>query len=111
MTTDQTIDGVEQYESINEFALAGEFGFLRVEGPFACEKEGTLWTISIPTGGDDHGRPNDFTLRSLRDSEGKAGIIIADGKAVGGGLVDTTHEPEGEGVLHVVIDQYAQGGS
>lgn len=98
-----------QYESVNEFVFAGEFGFLNVEGPFSVEKEGTLWTIAVPTADGDHGTPNRFTLDSLRDGEGKAAVLIADGGAVGGGVVDTVFEPEGEGELHVVVDQYAQG--
>lgn len=98
-------------DSVNEFVLAGEFGFLNVEGPFTAEKEGTLWTVAIPTEDDDHGTPNRFTLDSLRDGEGKAAVLIADGTAVGGGVVDTVAEPEGEGELHVVVDQYAMGGA
>lgn len=97
------------HSSINEFAVAGDFGFLRVEGPFSVEREGTLWEIAIPTAGDDHGTPNPITLSSIRDAEGEAAVVVADGEVVGGGLVDVVDEPEGEGVLFVVIDQYARG--
>ncbi|ELZ05307.1 hypothetical protein [Natrialba aegyptia] len=100
---------IEQYESINEFVLAGDFGFLRVDGPFSVEKEGALWTIKVPTAEDDYATPNRFTLSSLRDSDDKPAVLIADGQAVGGGLVDMAIEPDGEGELHIVVDQYARG--
>lgn len=100
-------DGSEQYDTINEFVIAGEFGFQRVAGPFSCEKEGTLWTVSVPTDEDDYAAPNTITLNSIKRQEGESAVIIADGKAVGGGVVELTHEPEGEGKLHVVINQYA----
>lgn len=98
---------IERYDSINELVIAGEFGFLNVEGPFSVEKEGTLWTVMIPTDGDS--APNPLSQNSLRDSGGKAAVLIADGTTVGGGIVKLADEPEGEGELHVVVDQYAKG--
>jgi hypothetical protein len=108
--TDQPESGTDRVDSINELVFAGDFGFHRVDGPFAVEKEGTLWTIVVPTDEDDNGTPDRVTLKSLRDSEEKAAVLIADAKAVGGGLVDTVFEPDGEGELHIVVDQYARGG-
>ena len=97
-------------DSINQLVTAGKFGFLAVDGPFSVEKEGTLWTVIIPTGGDDYGKPNRFTLDQLRESDGTAAVLTADCEAVGGGVVKLTDEPEGENELHVVVDQYPMGG-
>lgn len=94
----------EQYDSINEFVIAGKFGFLSVGGPFSVEKEATLWTIIVPNGDVD-----EWAMDSLRDSEGEAAVLIGDGQAIGGGLIDVTHEPEEEEELHVVVDQHAKG--
>jgi len=94
-------DGVVQYDSINEFVVVGDFGFNRVQGPWRVEKAGTKWTIILPYEELD---------RELSDTdEGRGAVLIADGKAVGGGLVDLVYDPEGEGEQHVVIDQYARG--
>lgn len=90
-----------RYDSINEFVIAGEFGFDRHSGPWSVEKEGTKWTVI---------RPYDELERALGSHvEGEAAVLIADGQAVGGGIVDTVFDPEGEGEEHVVIDQYAMG--
>jgi len=107
--SNQSTGGIEQYDTINEFVIAGDFGFQRVEGPFSCEKEGTLWTVSVPTDGDDYAAPLTVTLNSIKRKEGESAVIIADGKAVGGGVVELTHKPEGEEKLNVVINQYAMG--
>jgi len=102
---------VEQYDTINQLVTVGEFGYLAVDGPLSVEQDGTLWTVIIPTEGDDHSTPNALTLRQLRDSDGTAAVLIADCEAVGGGVVELTDEPEGEGALYVVVDQYAMGGA
>jgi len=102
-------DDIGQYDTINEFVIAGKFGFQRVEGPFSCEKDGTLWTVSVPTNEDDYAAPNRVSLNSIKRKEDESVVIIADGKAVGGGIVELTHEPEGEEKLNVVINQYAMG--
>lgn len=107
--TDEPTHKVEQYDTINEFAIAGDYGFQRVEGPFSVEKGGTCWTITVPTNEDDDRAPNPVILNSIKSKEGEAAVIIADGTAVGGGIVDLITEPEGEGELHVIIDQYAMG--
>jgi len=108
--SDTYTDGTDRYETVNEFVIAGEFGFLRVEGPFECEKEGTLWTVVVPTDQDDYAAPNPITLGSLTDHDGESAVVIADGEAVGGGIVKLTNQIESEGELHIVIDQYAMGG-
>lgn len=90
-------------DSINAFVVVGDFGFNDVDGPFAVEKDGTKWTIRVPTDGDVH-------TALLENNEGDGAVLLADADVVGGGLVDVVHEPEGEGELHVVVDQYARGG-
>lgn len=95
--------------SINQLVLSGEFGFLAVDGPFTVEKDGTVWNVAIPTGEGDHGAPNPFTLKSLRDSQGKSAVLIADGEAVGGGVVTDARELEDKEKLYVWVDQYAMG--
>jgi len=109
--TDTHSEGVEQHDTINQLVTVGEFGFLTVDGPLSVEKDGTRWTVIIPTGGDNHRTPSALAIRST--SEGAnwmAAVLIADCEVVGGGVVELTDEPEGEGALHVVVDQYAMGG-
>jgi len=93
---------------VNTIALVGEFGFLDVEGPFDYEKDGTVWSVSIPTDEDDHTAPNRGALHSLRDAEDKCAVAIADGEVVAGGVVVAADEPEGEGKLVLAVDQYAR---
>jgi len=93
----------ETYDSINEFGIAGEFGFLRFEGPFVTEKEGTKWTVVI---GGDYEHPS---LSVLDDQEGRAAALVADGEIVGGGVIDAVAHLDGAGKTHVVVDQYARG--
>lgn len=104
-------DGPGVPGSINQLVLAGEFGFMAVDGPFTVEKDGTVWNVAIPTDEDDHGTPNPFTLKSLRQSEGKAAVLIADAEAVGGGVVTDAGELEDSDKLYVSVDQYAHGDS
>ena len=94
-------NGTDHYDSINEFVIVGDFGFRRVEGPWRVEKEGAKWTIIIPY--EDMDRPLN------QKEEGRGAVLIADGKAVGGGLVDVVFDPQDEGEQHVVVDQYARG--
>ena len=99
----------ETYESINEFVLVGEFGFHRVEGPFSVEKEGTLWTVTIPTDEEAENAPQPSTVNSLLDCADTAAVLIADGQAVGGGIVDFTNDLPSDGEIHIIVDQYAMG--
>lgn len=109
----ETDDGAtpqeETVDSINQLVLAGEFGFLAVDGPFTAEKDGKIWGVVVPTDQDDHAAPNRFTVEALRDGDEKAAVLIADGQAVGGGLVEDVVEPEGHDEMHVVVNQYAMG--
>ncbi|NUC74986.1 hypothetical protein HTZ84_22235 [Haloterrigena sp. SYSU A558-1] len=98
----QTPLHVPEPDTINSFAVTGDFGFNHVEGPFAVEKDGTKWTIAVPH--DDVLSPS-----VLKDNEGDGCVLLADCEPVGGGLVETVHDPEGEGELHVVVDQYPRG--
>lgn len=91
-----------EYSSINEFVVVGEFGFQRVPGPFEVVKDGTVWGIVVPM--DAHP-----TVRHLDDQEGEAAVIIADGQAVGGGILTGIVEEEDHDELHVLVDQYAMG--
>lgn len=102
MPSDNAASDIEQYDTINELVIAGEFGYKRVEGPWSVEKEGTKWTIVIPY--------DRMERTPGSHDEGKTAVLIADGKAVGGGLVDTVFDPQDEGETHVVVDQYAMGG-
>lgn len=95
---------VQQYDSINEFVVAGEFGFQRVPGPFEVEKDGTVWGVVVPK--DAHP-----TVRHLDDQEGEAAVLIADAEAVGGGILTDVVEDEDHDELHVLVDQYARGDS
>lgn len=90
-------------DSINEFAVVGEFGFKRVEGPFRVDKDGTVWVVFVPV------EEADWTVRSLSDDEGNGAVLVADGEIVGGGILVDAVEPEGEDEIHVIIDQYARG--
>jgi hypothetical protein len=90
--------GEDPPDCINELVIVGEMGFLRLLGPWTVEKEGTKWTVILPVG------------KSIRGSnEGKAAVLIADCQAVGGGIIDVVHEPDGEENPYVVVDQYAKG--
>lgn len=100
--TSTLIQGVtEQYDSINELVVVGAFGFKRFKGPWEVEKEDTKWTVVFPH----------KSINQTPDShnEGFAAVLIADGKAVGGGQLDTVFTPQGENETHVVVDQYAMG--
>lgn len=92
----------QQYSTINEFVVAGEFGFQRVPGPFEVVKDGTIWGIVVPE--DAHP-----TVQHLDDQEGEAAVIIADGKAVGGGILTDVVEEDDHDELHVLVDQYPRG--
>jgi hypothetical protein len=94
--------GVEKHDSINEFAVAGEFGFLRVEGPLEVAKDGTVWGIIVENPCEDHA-----TL--LRNLEGDAAVLIVDGKSIGGGIITDVYDFENSDELHILVDQYAMG--
>lgn len=94
--------GVVTPDTINEFAIIGDFGFKRVVGPFDAEKDGTLWTISVPLDSDEP------AIDTLALDDGRAASIVADGEIIGGGIVETVDAPDGEDELHVVIDQYTR---
>lgn len=91
-------------DTINEFTIAGEFGFQRVPGPFEVVKDGTVWGIVVPE--DAHP-----TVRTLPDQEGEAAVLVADAETVGGGIVTDVVEKPDHDELHVLVDQYPQGGS
>lgn len=100
---------IQQHEIVNTIALVGEFGFLDVEGPFDYEKDGTVWSVSIPTDTDDHAAPPRGSLHTLRDAEDKCAVAIADCEVVAGGIVVAADEPEGEEKIILAVDQYAMG--
>lgn len=92
----------DEYPYINEFAVVGDFGFQRKGGLLNVEKTGTVWTVFIPI--------SDVDFPSVwKDHEGHHGVLVADGEVIGGGKVTDVYEPEGEGELHVLVDQYAMG--
>lgn len=93
---------VSHPDSINEFVVAGDFGFQRVPGPFEVVKDGTIWGIVVPM--DAHP-----TVQHLDGQEGEAAVLIADGEAVGGGILTDVVEEEDHDELHVLVDQYARG--
>lgn len=97
----------ETAESINEVALVGTFGFLRVEGPFLYEKQGTMWAVSMDT--DD--LPTPLTYITLLDAAGKCAVAVADGEIIAGGIVEKCVEHKAHDELHLVVDQYAMGDS
>lgn len=99
VSDDETVE--QPADSINEFVAVGEFGFLRMRGPWSVEKEGTKWTIIVPH--------DDSRGRMGPENEGQGAVLIADGHAVGGGIIDVVDSPDGEGELHIVVDQYARG--
>jgi hypothetical protein len=95
-----------QYDYINEFVIVGDFGFNRISGPCEVEKSGTKWTVVFQQ------KPNELTDGSKdrvpgSHDEGYAAVLIADSKVVGGGIVETVTEPEGEDETHVIVNQYA----
>lgn len=92
----------QDHSSINEFVVVGEFGFQRVPGPFEVVKDGTVWGIVVPM--DAHP-----TVRHLDDQGGEGAVIIADGQAVGGGILTDVVEKDDHDELHVLVDQYAMG--
>jgi len=99
--SEQPTDSIEQYESINEFAIIGEFGVQRVPGPFDVVKDGTVWDITVPT--DAHA-----TVTTLPHQKGERAALVADAEIVGGGVVIDVVEVDDD-KLHVLVDQYAQG--
>jgi hypothetical protein len=94
--------GGEAIESINEFAVIGEFGFQRVSGPFSVTRSGTNWVIVVPE--DAHP-----TVSTLPDQEGEAAAIVADGEIAGGGIITQVARDTENSELHITVDQYAQG--
>ena len=94
---------IQRPDTINEFAVVGEFGFKRIDGPFSVEKAGTNWTVIIP------GERDDPPIQTLDSDEGHAAVLVADCEVVGGGILTDAWRPEGEDELHVIIDQYAMG--
>lgn len=90
-------------DSINEFTISGEFGFLRVEGPFTASMEAGKWTITIPDDFDDGA--GGLIIQSLNDKEGEAAVLFADCVAIGGGVVEVVDQPDGEDETHVVVNQ------
>lgn len=101
MDTEQSSKEIEQYDSINEFVVVSEYGFRRAEGPWSVEKDGTKWTIIVPY--------DEMQVAFSHSDEGRGAVLIADGKAIGGGIVDAVFDPQDEGEQHVVVDQYAKG--
>ena len=93
----------QKYDSINELAVVGDFGFQRIEGPFSAEKTGTVWSVLIPM----NTHP---TVSTLPDQEGEAAAIVADAEIVGGGIITDVIASEDDETLTVLIDQYARGG-
>ena len=100
--TDVCTDGADRFDSINEFTIAGTFGFQRVPGPFDVSKNGTVWGIVVPE--DTHP-----TVQSLFEQKGEAAVLVADGVTVGGGVVTDVVDVPDHGELHVLVDQYAMG--
>jgi len=97
-------------ESINQLVTAGAHGFAAVDGPFLVEKEGTKWTITVPLDENDALAPSDAEMLTLkRLQKGESAVLIADGEAVGGGVIELTYEPDGEGERHIVVEQNAAG--
>lgn len=90
-------------DSINEFAIVGDFGFQRVPGPFEVVKTGTIWGIVVPM--DAHP-----TVSTLSSQEGEAAVMVADAEIVGGGVVTDVVRKDDHDELHVLVDQYARGG-
>lgn len=101
---EHTTEHEQAPDSINEFAIVGEFGFQRVPGPFDVEKSGHVWGIVVPK--DAHP-----TVSTLPGQEGEAAALLADAQVVGGGVVSAVEEIEEHDELHVLVDQYAKGES
>ncbi len=100
----------DEPSSINQLVQAGEYGFAAVDGPFLVGKDGTKWSIQVPLDDDDALNPDRAAMMTLNGmSEGEAAVLIADGEAVGGGLIESIYEPEGEETMFIVVDQYAAG--
>lgn len=97
-----------EIDTINSFALIGEFGFYSAEGPFPVDKSGTIWTIEISpqslTAGLSTG------IGQLTDMDRPAVALMADCEIIGGGVFEDFHEPEGEEAVYLLVDQYAMGG-
>jgi len=89
----------EEYDTINEFALVGEFGYQRVPGPFATSKSGYVWEIIVPM--DTHP-----TMNHIDRQEGEAIALIADCEVVGGGILSRVVESEERGEKYLYVDQY-----
>lgn len=104
MQNDRHGEQVSHPDSINEFVVAGEFGFQRVPGPFEVVKDGTVWGIVVPN--DAHP-----TVSGLPEQEGEAAVLMADAEPVGGGIVTDVVEKDDHDELHVLVDQYAIGDS
>lgn len=92
-------------DTINSFALIGEFGFYHAEGPFPVDKSGTVWTIKVEPGmlSVDLVR----SVGSMTDMQCPTVALMADGQFVGGGVFEDFHEPEGEESVYLLVDQYA----
>jgi len=93
------------YDSINEFAVVGEFGFQRVRGPFEVTKDGTVWEVVVP---HEMARQSP-TIEHLDGQEGESVALVADCEIVGGGILTKVLNESGTGELVLLVDQYAMG--
>jgi len=96
--TERITDPDAQIDAIDEFAIASEHGFLRVEGPWTVQKDWTTWLIKI-----DREEFREYLDGQIR---GKAGVLIKDGMTMGGGIVQEESLDESVGLEGIVaIDQ------
>lgn len=96
---DEELD-IKEPDFINEFAIIGDFGFARHEGPWEVQKNGTVWLIIMPF--------EDINFQISKCDEGYSAALVADGQIVGGGIISEVYEPEAH-EFHVFVDQYEMG--
>lgn len=89
-------------EYINEFAVVGEFGYNRFEGPFHAEKDGTMRVIDIPA---DYEHPS---LSILSHHEGDSVALVIDGEVQGGGVIEDIIDDLEDTQYRVLVDEYAK---
>jgi len=94
----------DKYDSINEFAIVGKFGFQAVRGPFNAEKDGKVWEIIVPV--ESHP-----TVSHIDKQEGESIALIADCEIVGGGILSRVVTSDERGEKYLYVDQYVLGDS
>lgn len=104
-----SIRGIREYpNTIQQFVFVGDFGHDTYTGRFEFAVEEGIASIIIPIESDESPL-SDIREERLRGHDGDYIVVVADGEVETGGKAIEIYEPDGEGQIHIVIDQYPMG--